>query len=361
MQKVDEHFMALALKEAEKGRGHVHPNPLVGAVLVDGQRVVARGAHRVFGGPHAEVDALRRLKKSPEGLTLYTTLEPCSHFGKTPPCADLLIAKRIGRVVIGARDPNPRVAGKGIRRLKSAGVRVTLGVRRRETERLNRDFRQWVLKKTPYVVVKVALSRDSRLAAAPGRPRWITGVPARRFSHGLRACADAILVGVHTVLQDDPRLNVRLAGAKRHPMKVILDPTLRTPLSARIFSKQSPAPVLIFTAKDAPIARLRALRKKAKVVVVPEKRKGRLDWKSVLRALGRRGVVNLLIEGGGEILASALSAKIVHEAYVFTSPRNVGVSGVKSPESVRRLSDRAAFRRSERTRVGRDRLLHGVF
>jgi diaminohydroxyphosphoribosylaminopyrimidine deaminase/5-amino-6-(5-phosphoribosylamino)uracil reductase len=355
MQKVtpqDIGFMRHALKAAEKGRGRVHPNPLVGAVVISGKKILSIGAHEFFGGPHAEVNALRRLSRIPVNAVLYTTLEPCTYFGKTPPCVDLILQKKIRRVVIAAKDPNPLVSGKGIHRLKKDGVRVKVGVLGKEEEALNRDFKQWVLKKIPYVTAKIAQSLDGRSATRSGESRWITGASSRRLSHELRAKADAVLVGVNTVLKDDPRLTVRLGRAAMDPVKVVLDAELRTPPSAKIFSSASPARVFIFTTRRAPSQKRKALSRKAQLFTVPEKGRGRVDWKAVLRVLGKKGIVNLLVEGGSQVLASAFEAGIVNEAYFFTAPIVIG--------GQKRLNKAATFRSYERKAVGGDFLFHGV-
>ena len=240
--------MHRALELARRGEGRVHPNPLVGAVFVRNGRVLSEGAHERFGGPHAEVHALKGLKKT-AGATLYVTLEPCDHFGKTPPCTRLLAGSGLRRVVVAMKDPDPRVAGRGIRRLKKSGLRVTLGVLEGEARRLNRHYIHWMKKKIPYVTAKTGQSLDGKIATRTGHSRWITGSAARRRVHELRASSDAILAGVNTVLRDDPLLTVRLSGSHAQPLKVILDTTLKTPASAAIFSKKSPAPVVLFVKK----------------------------------------------------------------------------------------------------------------
>ena len=241
--------MKRALNLARKGQGFVHPNPLVGAVLVKNNKIIGEGAHERFGGPHAEVNAIRRAAQSPAGATLYITLEPCAHTGKTPPCTDLILKSNIKRVVVGAKDPHPLVSGKGLRILRNKGVRVETGVLEKEAAAMNRDFNYWVRRKVPYVIAKVAQSLDGKIATKRGQSQWITGEEARRYGHGLRAASDAILVGVNTILRDDPRLSVRLGKGRgainRAPTKVILDSRLRTPLRARIFSKDSPPYIFI--------------------------------------------------------------------------------------------------------------------
>ena len=367
MQKVagqDIRFMREALRLARKGGTRVHPNPRVGAVLVKGQTILSRAAHDYFGGPHAEVNVLRRVKKLPADATLYTTLEPCGHWGKTPPCVELILAKKISRVVIAAKDPNPLVSGKSLLLLKKAGVRVTQGVLEEEAEFLNRDFRQWITKKIPYVTVKIAQTLDGKIATAAGESRWITGPEARRFSHGLRAETDAVLVGVNTVLKDDPRLDARLPGAPRQPLKVILDGTLKTPSSARIFAKPLATRPLIFTTRRASARSIHLLRRQAEVVVVKDLGKGRVDLNAVLKFLGKRGIVSLLIEGGGEVIASALTQKIVNECYVFVAPKILGGGGSVNSvggSGIKKLSKCWTFRKFAWGRVGDDFLLQGFF
>jgi diaminohydroxyphosphoribosylaminopyrimidine deaminase/5-amino-6-(5-phosphoribosylamino)uracil reductase len=355
MQKVtsqDILFMRRALQLAQKGRGRVHPNPLVGAVVTCGKKILSEGAHERYGGAHAEVNALRLLRRIPTTTTLYTTLEPCTHWGKTPPCVDFILHKKIRRVVIGMKDPNPLISGGGIRRLQKCGVQVITGVLEKEAEVLNRDFRQWILKKIPYVTVKIAQTLDGKIATQTGESRWITGEKARRFSHELRAGADAILVGVRTVLADDPRLNARLGSKVRHPVKVVLDCALRTPVTAKIFSPASPSPVLIFTTLRGSAKKRKALSKKAEIIVVKEKAKGYVDWRQTLLILGKRGIVNLLVEGGAQVFASAFQAGIVNEAYFFVAPRVIG--------DKRRLANAWSFREKEWKKVGEDFLFHGV-
>ncbi len=355
MQKVtlqDIFFMRRALQIAHRGHGGAHPNPLVGAVIATGNKILSEGAHERFGGAHAEINALRRLRGISKAATLYTTLEPCAHFGKTPPCVDFILKKKIRRVVIGAKDPNPLVCGRGIDRLKKAGVKVIVGVLASQARALNRDFKQWILKKIPYVTVKIAQSLDGKIAARSGQSRWITGKKARRFSHQLRAKADAVLVGVGTVLKDDPRLNVRLGRRAHQPAKVILDATLRTPVSARIFSPALGGKVLIFTTFRASSKKMKILSRKAEIFVVKEKERGRVDWKQTLQILGRKGIVHLLVEGGGEVLASAFDAGIVNEAYFFVAPKVIAGS--------KHLAQARFFRKKEWTAVGDDFLFHGV-
>ncbi|MBI3252309.1 MAG: bifunctional diaminohydroxyphosphoribosylaminopyrimidine deaminase/5-amino-6-(5-phosphoribosylamino)uracil reductase RibD [Candidatus Omnitrophica bacterium] len=342
--------MARALELARRGIGGVHPNPLVGALLVRRNKIIAEGAHEWFGGPHAEINALSKFRTVPPDATLYCTLEPCTHTGKTPPCVRRIIEAGVKKVVIACLDANPLIHGRGIRALQKAGVRVIAGVRRAEAEALNKDFSHWVRRRTPYVVAKVAQSLDGKTQPPRGAPRWITGLPARRFGHELRAHADAILVGINTVLKDDPLLSVRHAKTRKNPVKIVLDSRLRTPVNAKIFSQKSPAPVWIAVTRAAPRRKWEKFRGKADLLLVPEK-KGRVDIRSLLRLLGQRGIARLLVEGGAEVLGSFFKEKAVQEVYFFVAPQIIGGSGAACD----------AFRvRGLCTKwIGRDLLIHG--
>ncbi len=351
--------MRRAMDLARGAQSRVHPNPYVGAVVVKNGRVVGEGRHEKFGGAHAEAAALRKAGKKARGATLYVTLEPCSHFGKTPPCADLVISCGMSRVVIAAHDPNPLVSGKGVRRLRAAGLRVEEGVLAEEALDMNRDFNHWVVKKTPYAALKTAQSLDGRIATRTGDSKWITGAEARHFGHSLRAASDAVLVGVNTVLADDPRLDARLPGNQKHPIKVVVDSTLRTPADAKLF--EGDAPVIIAVTKKASAARIARFKGKAFVIVVKEKA-GRVDMEALFCELGARGVVRLLIEGGGEVAAAALEQKLVRETYTFIAPKIIGGRGAVPAvggKGAAAVKEALAVKDIEVIRLGEDLLLWG--
>ena len=361
--------MRRALEVARRGEGRVHPNPLVGAVLVKNGRILSEGAHERFGGPHAEVNALRGIKKIPSGTTLYLTLEPCDHFGKTPPCTEVILRSGVRKVVFAMRDPNPAVAGRGYKKLKKQGVTVRAGVLEKEAQLMNRHYTYWIKNKRPYITVKVGQSLDGKIATRTGRSRWITGDSARQRAHELRRQSDAVLVGVSTVLNDNPLLTVRLPrrqaglpGRHPQPLKVVLDTSLKTPKRAQLLSKKSPGPTLIFTTRRAAL-RAKRYGGRAQVVVVPEKKAGRLDWRAILRELGRRGVTSLLVEGGGEVIGSLFSEGRVQEAYFFMAPRIIGgrdAVGSVGGQGVSDLRRAASFKHWEAERVGDDLLFHGT-
>lgn len=357
MQKVtndDRRFMALALTEALKGRGRVHPNPLVGAVLVKNGRLVGKGAHLAFGGPHAEASAIKSARGKAAGASLYVTLEPCDHTGKTPPCSSLIIRHKIREVITAAYDPNPLVSGRGLERLKKAGVRVREGVLEHEADAMNKEYDHWMRTKMPYVTVKIAQSSDGYIAGPRKRPRWITGAASRKMGHELRAVCDAVIAGVGTVLADNPLLTARFPRIKRErqPLRVIVDSRLRTPAEARVLSSSGPnAPVCLATTRLAPAERSRALSKKAQILIVKD-RNGKVDLKELLKELGRRGIVHVLIEGGAELWKDAFARGLVNECYRFVSPKTLG-GGVQVPPGT------PVPLWPRRVRVGGDTLIHG--
>ncbi len=360
----DKAFMRRAIALAGAGRGRVEPNPVVGAVLVKGGRVIAEGAHLEYGGPHAEALALARAGRRAAGATLYITLEPCDHFGKTPPCTRRILRARLARVVVGARDPNPQVRGRGLARLRRAGIATASGVLEREARSLNPLYNSRMAVRELRVAIKAAQSLDGKIAAVSGGSRWISGPAARRFAHGLRASSGAVIVGVNTVLRDDPRLGVRLPGFRGcQPFKVVLDGRLRTPLGARLFAGAPPETVILATTAAAARSRGVRYRKKAQVWILPA-RAGRIDLKALTRRLAARGIRSALIEGGGETLASALVAGIVREGYFILAPILIGgraATPVIGGPGARELAQATRLRRWEWRRLGKDLLIHGIF
>jgi len=327
-----ERFMWRALELAERGRGRTAPNPVVGCVIVQGDEIVGEGFHERAGEPHAEVNALRAAREaveSVEGATVYVTLEPCNHTGRTPPCTDALIGAGVRRVVVGATDPDPRVNGAGIAKLTEAGIEVVTGVLREEAERQNEVFRTFHGKRRPFVLYKTAMTLDGKIATRTGRSRWITGLEARNLVQGWRAEMDAVAVGVNTVLLDDPLLTCRLEGA-RTPLKVVFDSVARTPPTAQLFADDpqgEPAKVILFVTEKAPKTRVRALRERgAEVLVLPEVR-GRTEVRGALSALQERGVQTLLLEGGGTLAWSFFEVQAVDKVAVFIGPKLLGGGG----------------------------------
>jgi len=326
----DERFMTMAVKLAARGGADTRPNPRVGAVVVRSGRVVGAGFHRKAGGPHAEVTALRRAGRRAKGATLYVSLEPCAHVGRTGPCVERIAAAGISRVVAAMIDPNPRNKGKGLRRLRAAGIRTRVGVLEKEAAALNPIFITWITKRRPFVTVKVAQSIDGKIATASGDSRWVSGPQARAWVHRLRADVDAILVGVKTVLTDDPRLTVRPLVGHKTPLKIILDTHLRTPPSARIFSSRTP--VLIAAGARVSPARKERLQKAGAQIVQFPSVKGRVNLVRLWKMLAAREITHLLIEGGGEVIAAALEAGLVDRFQCIVAPKIIG--GREAPTAV---------------------------
>jgi len=355
--------MARALTLAARGVGRTSPNPPVGAVVVSRGRVVGAGYHKRAGGPHAEVLALHQAGSRARGGTLYVTLEPCCHLDKrTPPCVPSIIASGITRVVVAARDPNPKVRGRGLAALQRARLKVMLGAGGAEAERLIEPYRTLVTTGRPFVTLKVAATLDGKIATARGESRWITGPAARKMVHRLRAGADAIMTGIGTVLVDDPSLTVRGGTAHPHaPLRIVLDPSLRIPLRAKVLTDRK-APTLIVTTTAGPASKRAALEKTGTEVLVLPAQRGRIQWKTLLSKLGQRGIASLLIEGGAEVNASVLRAGVVDRVLFFLAPRLLGgraAIGAIGGMSPARLSEALNLKRTMISRVGLDILVEG--
>ena len=325
MPTAHEGFMAQALREARKGEGRTHPNPPVGAVLVSRGKIIARGHHHRAGAPHAEVEALRDLGRwPPKGATLYVTLEPCAHQGRTPPCVEAILDAGIERVVIGTPDPHPHTNGRGIKKLRRSGVEVTVGVREAECQELLRGFTSLATRGRPWVVLKLASTLDGRIATRTGHSQWVTGEKARAEVHRLRDRLDAILVGGGTVRADNPQLTCRRRGG-RDPMRVVLSGSLNVSSRARVFTRRDDGPsALVATTRRAPAKRARLLEATgAEIVRLPSQR-GRVDLEAMLLALGERGLTTVLVEGGSEVTADFLERGWVDEVWWFLAPKIVG-------------------------------------
>lgn len=328
----DERFMRRALRLAQRGLGRVEPNPMVGCVLVKNGRVIGEGYHHYFGGPHAEVDALAKTTSSPTGATAFVTLEPCSYFGKTPPCVDALLRARVGRVVAAVLDPNPRVNGVGAAKLRKAGVRVDVGLLEREAREMNAPFFKQIRTGLPWVIVKWAQSVDGKIATERGESKWISDETARAHAHRVRGRVGAILVGSQTVIADDPQLTCRVGRARRKAARVVLDARLRIPLSARLVRDKA-APTWIFTSREAANSRrAKALRDTGcEVIAAPMAKGGGISLPRVLGMLTKRGVGTLLVEGGGALLSSFLSGGFADEAHIYIAPLFIGGSSAPAP------------------------------
>jgi len=407
----DAQFMRLALRLARRGCGTTSPNPMVGAVLVKGGKIIGRGWHRRAGGPHAEIEALRDAQKhgqSAKGATLYVTLEPCSTHGRTPPCTQAIIAASIKRVVVGTTDPNPKHSGRAFKILRRAGIEIAWwgetpsspnqmtkkpGLERLsphrdfadECARLNEAFNHWIVHRTPFVTVKAAMTLDGKIATASGESKWITAEAARACAMTLRRGADAILVGVNTILADDPGLTFRpVQGPKskvqsrKELRRIILDSNARTPLDAKIVSDKFAALTTIVVSKSAPKSRVAALAKRVNVIVAPTIKVGRavpsaplsarsenalyqqIDLRWLLKKLGSESVTGLLVEGGGEVNASFLLGGLARRVAFFYAPKILGGRDSRKAvagEGARSLAEVIQLRDVEWKRIGPDLLL----
>ncbi|MHB8907496.1 MAG: bifunctional diaminohydroxyphosphoribosylaminopyrimidine deaminase/5-amino-6-(5-phosphoribosylamino)uracil reductase RibD [Syntrophales bacterium] len=358
----DERFMSRALRLARKGEGCVSPNPLVGAVIVRAGRIIAEGYHRRYGESHAEINAIESATEPVEGATFYVTLEPCTHYGKTPPCVDALIACRPGRVVVGTIDPNPLVSGKGIAALRSRGIETTTGVLQEACRRQNEIFFKFIRTGIPFVTLKFAQTLDGRIATATGHSRWISSPASLRFAHRLRNIHDAILVGAETVRKDDPELTCRLVRGT-NPLRIVLDSQLRTSPDARIFTDGAHARTIVATTHRAGAERRKLFEEKGiETILLAADRTGQVDLHDLLNALGKRRVSSLLVEGGSAVITSFLRENLADRLIVILAPRIVG-QGLNSvgEMGIRRMDDalRLSFRRI--TRSGDDLILDARF
>lgn len=318
--------MRRALELAARGIGAASPNPVVGAVIIKSGKIIAEGFHKKAGGDHAEIAAIKKTKGRAKGATMYVTLEPCNHFGKTPPCTDAIILAGIKKVIVAARDPNPLVAGKGIAKLKRSGIAVTVGDGQKQAKRLNEPYTKFITKKMPFVTIKAAISLDGKIAASSGDSAWISNEKSRKKVHEIRAEADVIMIGVNTLLKDNPRLNVRLARPMRpvkQPIRLIVDTHLKTPANAKIFRTKGGA-VWIAAGPDASKKKAADLTKKGAVVLRVGLLKNRVNLKLLMKELARREIVNVLLEGGGELLTSAVEERLVDRAAFFYAPLLLG-------------------------------------
>lgn len=352
----DERFMRRALELAARGEGRTAPSPLVGAVVVRGGRVVGEGYYQAFGGPHAEVHALGQAGPRARGATMYLTLEPCSpHPKKTPPCSELVARSGLARLVVAMRDPNPLVDGRGIARVRRAGIRVTTGVLAAEARALNAPYVKFHTRGLPYVVAKWAMTLDGKIATRTGDSRWVSGERSRAWLHRFRDSFQAILVGSGTLLRDDPMLR----GARRRPARIILDSLARTPTDSKVVRTAGEQPTWLAVSPAAPEARLRELRRRGVHLLKLDVR----DLRLVFEALGREGFQKILVEGGGEVHAGLFEeAGLVDEVCVFVAPKVVGGREAKTPvegEGVERMGQALRLERVSVERIGEDLLVRG--
>lgn len=323
---MDQRFMQMAIDLAKTAVGQTGKNPLVGAVVVKNNQVIGLGAHLTYGEPHAEVNALSMAGPGAEGSTLYVTLEPCNHHGKTPPCTELIIRSKVNRVVVGSRDPNPIVNGKGIVRLKNAGIAVTEGILKEECDRLNTMLFHFLRTGLPFVTLKSAVSLDGKTAVESGDSKWITGEEARKDVHKYRSSHQSILVGVNTVIQDDPCLTARLPYVQKQPVRVVLDSTLKIPIHAKILNDRE-AETWIFTTNRAEPEKLESLKNEGIRVFVLSSQQPSV--REVLSMLANEGIFSVFVEGGSKIHSSFLNDQLYQQLIIYYAPKLIG--GKSSP------------------------------
>ena len=358
MTEADCRYMHCAIELAKKGTGWTSPNPLVGAVIVRDGRIIGEGYHERYGDLHAERNALKHCTESPEGAVMYVTLEPCCHHGKQPPCTEAVIEAGIRKVYIGSDDPNPLVAGKGLSLLRSRGIEVVTGVCKEECDALNAVFFHYIRTKTPYVVMKYAMTMDGKIAAKTGDSKWITDEKARARVHMDRHKYTGIMVGVGTVLKDDPMLNCRAANTKS-PVRIICDTHLNTPLTSQIVQTADVYQTIIATCCDKEEKQAAYIRKGCRILQTDEKN-GHVDLNALMQQLGREGIDSILLEGGPTLNWSALESGIVHKVQAYIAPKLLGGAGAKSPiegSGISKMSEAVMLKNTRVTQIGEDFLI----
>ncbi|MEG0250458.1 MAG: bifunctional diaminohydroxyphosphoribosylaminopyrimidine deaminase/5-amino-6-(5-phosphoribosylamino)uracil reductase RibD [Peptostreptococcus sp.] len=365
--------MKEAIKLAKKGLGWVNPNPMVGAVIVKDKKIIGRGYHKKYGYPHAEREALASCTQDPEGATMYVSLEPCCHYGKTAPCTEAIINSKIKRLVIASSDPNPLASGKGIEILRKEGIEVVEGVLKEECDKVNEVFFHYIKTKTPYLVMKYAMTIDGKIASRTGKSKWISGSESRANVHLDRHKYSAIMVGVNTVIKDDPMLNCRIEEIENHididdlkhqlknPVRIICDSKLRTPLNSRIINTAKDNETIIATCEEDNKKLERYIEKKCKIVKV-KKMDERIDLKDLMKKLGELKIDSVFLEGGSTLNWSALESNIVNKVQVYIAPKLFGGENAKSPISGLGIdSPSQAFRMRKKTVkfLGEDVLIEG--
>lgn len=344
IKTMDEKYMRQALGLAKKGLGFTHPNPPVGAVIVKDGTVIGSGYHHQAGMPHAEVEAFNSLEESAEGATIYVTLEPCCHEGRTPPCTKRIIEEKIGRVVIGSTDPNPKVAGKGLEQLEEAGIEVCSGVLEKQTDHLIRCFRKHILRSRPYVFLKMAMTLDGKIANKQGESKWITNEKSRKYVHVLRHQMDAIMVGTNTALNDNPFLTVRLENTKRQPDRVIIDMHGRVPLFANCFMSHAGEKIYVVISSSIPEVIKDQYRDQGLELIEMDPTEAHSNLHFLMIKLAQLGISSLLVEGGSALAGSFVKEELVDEMLLFIAPKMIGEGipvisgwGVESMKNARKV------------------------
>lgn len=367
MKKVNDAYLRQCLSLASQMRGKSFPNPLVGCVIVNNNKIVGQGVHQGLGLPHAETIALKQAGKKTQGATLYVNLEPCCHHGNTPPCTEAIIKAKIKKVVFAIKDPNPLVnKGNSQKKLENAGIEVIIGTLEEEAKKLNELFLKFHNTGKPFVSLKLAASLDGKIATTTGESKWITGEQARQYGQLLRKEADSILVGVNTIITDNPELTIRDNHKQiRQPLRIILDSKLRIPLKAKVLNMKAKGATLVITTKKASKQKIKIIQNKGiEVLTLKNTSTGKVDFKDVIRQLSKRQITSLLIEGGGEIAASAIASKIVDKLYYFIAPIIIGgkdsIPAVGGP-GISKLKNAYNLKDISFEKIGTDFLVQGYF
>lgn len=362
MEKEDIEYMNRAIELAVKGKGWVNPNPLVGALIVKEDRVIGEGWHERYGGLHAERNAFAHCEEDPAGATLYVTLEPCCHYGKTPPCTEAIIEHKIARVVVGLTDPNPLVAGKGIELLRKAGIEVIAGVEKEKIQEQNRIFLKYITTRKPWLVLKTAMTLDGKIAAYTGDSRWVTGENARRKVQDMRRTYMGIMVGIGTVLADDPLLNCRLEGDVRQPVRIIVDSRARLELSSQLVGTAKQYRTIVAHTLQAEENKLKTLQQHGVETWLCKELNGRVNLNDLVGKLGEAGLDSILLEGGGTLNETFLRAGLVDEIYAFVAPKIIGGTAAKTPvegQGIAKMADAIQLKEICCEKIGEDVLLRG--
>ena len=348
-------YMAIALKLAEKGKGYVSPNPLVGCVIVKRGKIVGKGYHKKYGEEHAEINALRAAGKKANNATMYVNIEPCSHWGKTSPCTEKIVEAGIREVIVGMEDPNPLV--DGYKELKFRGLKTRIGIRRDEAQKLNQAYVKHMKTKKPFVILKLAMSLDGKIATSTGDSKYITGMEARKYVHQLRNDADAVMVGINTVMRDDPLLDSRLVKGK-NPIKVIVDSSLKISERAKVLKDASK--VIIATTPKAQKGKIEKLQHKGVRVIVLKPKKGLVDLNELMKELGKSEIALVMVEGGAELSGNAIREGIVDKVLIFTAPKIIG-NGLEPIKNlgIKKVDKAIALKNVLTKKIGKDLLVEG--
>lgn len=329
---MDIKYMKRALELAKAGAGYTNPNPLVGAVIVKDGRIIGEGYHKVYGSHHAEVNAFLNATEDVKGATMYITLEPCSHYGKTPPCAEAIVEKGIKKVILGLKDPNPKVSGRGIKILEDAGIEVVTGALEEEGKKVNEIFLKYITTELPFVIMKTAMTLDGKIATRTNASKWITGESSRKYVHEIRNRVAGIMVGIGTVLNDDPSLTTRLEdGSGCDPIRIIIDSSARIRPTAKVLNLNSEAKTIIAVTEKADREKINMLKEKRAEIIYTPSKNGRVDLHFLMKELGARKIDSILLEGGSELNYSALEEGIVDQVLSFIAPKIIGGNTAKTP------------------------------